>query len=313
MSGELGLDLEGGAVLRAVPDPPSPFGGIETLGEDALVGELQSMIDALSRVDTGDDDDVHFGADPTIVPFSDLSPLVELGPSDKVAIDLVAGGEGPWRVRGLSVQRRTDSRSGVAGFYVAGELELDEGLRAHLVAVDMVMRAADGSVLGTEDCFAGYDVRRRCELEAEALMSGARAREVATIEIGVDAYIRHDVKLATGRPTGGTLVEPQQRYPLAATIRETGWPDSGWTACGELRNDSGFFLATVGLSLAVYDGDGEFLCDDEAEVTMLSPGDTRAFELIALMDDDDGPELAVLRGRFVTRSRQVTCTATLKR
>ncbi|MFT7625381.1 MAG: hypothetical protein ACI9WU_004572 [Myxococcota bacterium] len=320
-SGALALDMGGRSMLRPVPNLPtvSAFGldesliaedTVEPLEEEALVGELQSMIDALTRPEA-DDDEVYMGPDPSIVPFSDLSPLVQLGPSVPIPVQ-VRKLDSPWEVINLRVVKRTDSRSGVTGFYVTGDLSLEPDVRAHLVAIDLVLRDDDGNVLGTEECFAGYDVRHRCEIEAEALMASRRAQGVARIDVGVDAYLRSDVKLATGRPTGGTLAEPQKDYPLTVNIRDTEWPDHGWNACGEVTNNGGRFLATMGLSLAVYDAEGELCCDDETELTMIAPGDSRAFELIALMDEDDNAEIAVVRGRFVTRSREVACHVRLE-
>lgn len=314
VSGELGLDLDGGELLRAVPAPSdySERGVIELedLGGSAIVGELQTMIDALSASELDDEDSVYAGSDPTIVPFADFAPLVELASPQELRVIEPQSGE-LWQVTGLTARRRIDHRSGVAAVHVTGELELGPGLRAHLIAVDIVLRDAAGAVVATEDCFAGYDVRNRCELEAEAMLSSDRATEVASVEVGVDAYLRRDAKLATGRPDGSTLVEPHPEWPVQVSIRRTTWPDIGWTACGELSNQSRRFLATISLSLAVYDGDQTVVGDDETDVTMVAPGDQRAFELVALMDEDEEPKTAVLRGRFVTRSREIACKATL--
>jgi len=219
--------------------------------------------------------------------------------------------DGPWSIEEVEVIRRHDKRSGVEGFYVSGELKLDAEMRAHLVAVDVVLRDSEDRVISTEECFAGYDVRRSTELEAEAMVCVTRASDVAFIEVSADAYIRETAVLATGRPNGGTLLEPRTDMPLQITIGETRWPDEGWTAAGELTNNSGNFLATVALTMAVSDQAGEVVSDDECDVTMLAPGDSRAFDLIALLHGGDKPETAVVRGRFVTRRRQIVCRITL--
>ncbi len=310
VSGQLGIDLDGGALMRVVPGSHDlGFPDELAVDDSVIVQELQYMIDALTGP-PGEDDPVYSGGDPTIAPFADTLTVFHAAPEERVEADVQAM-PGPWRIESVEVVRRHDTRSGVEGFYVSGELHLDGDQRAHLVAVDLVLRDAAGRVISTEECFAGYDVRRATELEAEAMVCVTRADEVASIDVAADAYIREIAVLATGRPDGGTLLQPRPDVGLQVGVGHTRWPDVGWTAAGELTNDSGQFLATVALTLSVADADGAVISDDECDVTMIAPSDSRPFDLIALLHAGDKPETATLRGRFVTRRRQVVCRIVL--
>lgn len=245
------------------------------------------------------------------VPFVEYVPPVPMDPPRAILANLTTLTD-HFTLDRVALSRRDSSDGLGAVFIVEGEVLLTSDDIAHLVDADVALLDADGEVLAAETVVLAYDVRRRGELFLECALESAPADAVASVEVGLDAYIRYPIP-----PLAWSLDDraPQEASDGRVTLRARGtlseFPYEAVEATGRLTNESGSYIAAAELTLTAYDRDDDDVTDDEDDLPMIAPNQTRPFRLTAALDDDDAPERLVLGGTYVTRQRYELLKLTL--
>lgn len=322
-TGTLVLDTTGGDLLRVVPPPmdelldDAVLAEFETLlAEDpALAEEVDALYAAAFEDATGPASIVYDGPDPAAVPLSPLGSVRAFGPAERLTVqsESPVDADADWSIAQVTIDRRLGrGGAGVVGLTLSGELLLQGPEHGHVVTVDVVLRDAAGRVLRSEEGFFGRDVRKRMELELDLTSGRELADRAVVLEVWVDAYVSTTRSLARGAPGEADVeLDPGAGLRIDVDFRRIVWPEPGWQAAGELHNEGSHFLATAILVLEAYDETDELVADDEVEVPMVAPGESRAYELLALADPPDAEANLVLRGRLVSRSRTLVCRVRL--
>ena len=285
---------------------------------DAIEGDESDLLDLGAEPLDFVPSMVFDGPDPAFVPFDDLGMPVALGQRELLETTLHPRSRS-WTATGIVLSRRPALEGGGFSYEVRGELSLVGAEIAHVVELDLALLGASGEVLAAEVIVLGHDVHRRTELAAALTVAADLARRVTSVQLSVDAYYRHDFDVATWSASRTTAdqdavtVQVPDELVLECNFRRVAWPYPALEVAGRFGNETASYLAQVELTLDVFDGNDEYVTDDDGDFGMTGPGEERPFRLQAPLDEEDEPAAAVLRARLAPRRREVAFLLTLER
>ena len=260
--------------------------------------------------DEDDDDDPEFLEDsfefkpPELLPFRGFFDPTPLGPINAVQASVEAPSTGPLCAENAQLVRRTTKDGRGTLFVFSADAILKDSELAHMVDADIALLDADGVVLAAETVSLDFDLRARGELYVECALDAECAELVTRVEVGVDAYVRYPFPDAQWIHDGPpTLSVEDERVTMTGSVSLTGFPFEAMQVAGHVTNKSPAYIAAVGLLLEAVAEDGSVIFEEEEELAMIGPGETRPYRVMVMLTDEDEPYGMQASGTYTLRQR----------
>lgn len=291
--------------------------------EGLLFVDLDGDIGGKDDPDWDDDDfdedddldcvDDSFGFEPPeLLPFRSFFEPTPLGPTTVVQIALEDGSAGPVSAQKVQLVRRNTKNGHGTLFIFSADAVLKNSDLAHLVDADIVLLDEDGLVLAAETVTLDIDLRARAELYVECALDAECGDRVHRVVVGLDAYVRYPIPRCQWVHDGPhTLSVNDELITLTGSVSMTGFPFEAMQVAGHVTNKSTAYMAAVNLLVEAMEEDETLIFEDEDELVMIGPGETRPYRMMVMLGDEESPYALETSGTYTLRQRHEVAKLTV--